>query len=92
MYFVYILENQAGRLYVGQTDNVPRRVEQHNDPQKGSGKYTHKNGPWVMVYTEHFATRAAAVTRERFIKSRKSALWIRENLLKGRASPDVHRD
>jgi len=91
MLTVYILENPQGRFYVGQTDDLDRRLAQHNDPETRSGKYTHKNGPWELVWSEKHATRSAAMRRERFIKSRKSAAWIRQYLL-GRASPDVHRD
>ena len=88
---VYVLENPQGNLYVGHTSDLDRRMRQHNDPESGSGKYTHKNGPWRLVWSETHATRAGATRRERFIKSRKSAAWIRRYLL-GRASPDVHRD
>ena len=92
MYYVYIIENPSGRFYTGQTDNIERRIQQHNDPEEGNHKYTHKSGPWCLVHLEQYETRSEAMRREKFIKSRKSAQWIRENILKGRASPDVHRD
>jgi putative endonuclease len=91
MFWVYILENPTGMFYIGQTDNLERRVKEHNTSVKGSGKFTHKNGPWKLVYHERFPNRPEAVVRERFIKSRRSAQWIRDYLL-GRASPDGHRD
>jgi len=91
MFWVYIVENPAGKLYVGQTNDPDRRLVEHNNPDRGSGKYTHKNRPWQLVHIEEYASRAEAVQRERFIKSRKSATWIRVNLI-GTASPDVHRD
>jgi len=93
-YWVYVLKNPAGRFYVGSTDNLSKRIKQHN-PQSAdynSTKYTHKNGPWELVYYESFQTRSEAMIREKFIKSRKSATWIRIHLLSGRVSPDVHRD
>ena len=31
MFWVYILENVAGRFYIGQTDDLQRRVNKHND-------------------------------------------------------------
>ena len=34
MYFVYILENSSGRFYIGQTDNLARRLSQHNQPRE----------------------------------------------------------
>lgn len=84
MFWVYILQNPQGRFYVGQTDDVERRVRQHNEPQPGLGKYTHKNGPWVLVWSEGHPSRAAAMARESEIKSWKSARTIRERLLGGK--------
>jgi len=80
---VYVLENPAGRFYVGSTDDLLGRIEQHNpSPANYDGsKYTHKNSPWQLVYHESFQTRSEAMTREKFIKSRKSATWIRIHLL-----------
>ena len=81
-FFVYVLENSAGRFYVGQTDDLERRLSQHNDPSADASKYAVKNGPWKLVWSERHDTRAGAMCRERQIKSMKSARWIRENLLR----------
>jgi len=91
VFWVYILENPDGRFYVGQTDDLPRRVARHNDPTRDKTHYTAKHGPWELVYSEPHATRSDAMQRERFIKSRKSSAWIRKHLL-GRAGPDAGRD
>ena len=69
-----------GRFYVGSTDDLEVRVRQHNSPDDLT-KYTHKNGPWTLVWSEAHPTRADAMRRERQIKAMKSARWIRENLL-----------
>jgi putative endonuclease len=84
MFWVYILQNPAGRFYIGQTDNLPIRIANHNRTDKIDGKFTRKNGPWVLVWSEEHPTRSAAMRRERQIKGMKSAKWIRENLLNGR--------
>ena len=90
---MYILEDQTtGRFYIGQTDDLERRLAQHSDNTLPTSRYTRKGGPWLVVWSERHTTRAEAVRRERFIKSRKSSAWIRRFLLGGRASPDVHRD
>jgi predicted GIY-YIG superfamily endonuclease len=80
-FWVYVLENSAGRFDIGQTDDLERRLGQHNDPSADSRKYAVKNGPWQLVWSEPHETRESAVRRERQIKSMKSARWIRENLL-----------
>jgi predicted GIY-YIG superfamily endonuclease len=84
MYWVYILQNPAGRFYVGQTDDLSTRLANHNRTDVLAGKYTRKNGPWTLVWSELHPTRSAAMERERQIKSMKSAQWIRKNLLNGR--------
>ena len=56
----------------------------HNRTDKVGGKFTRKNGPWELFWSEEHATRASAMARERQIKSMKSARWIRETLLDGR--------
>ena len=81
MFWVYVLENADGRFYVGHTDDIERRLSEHNSEEKVSSKYTHKNGPWKLVWSEEHPDRSSAMKRERFIKSRKSAAWIRKYLL-----------
>jgi putative endonuclease len=84
IYWVYILQNAGGGFYIGSSDDPDRREQEHNDVGRGSATYTHKNGPWKLVWREAHPNRAAAVARERQIKRMKSAKWIRENLLNGR--------
>ncbi len=84
MFFVYILENLEGRFYIGHTDDLEQRLANHNRTDKAFGKFTRKNGPWTLVWSEEHPNRAAAMGREREIKQMKSARWIREHLLNGR--------
>ena len=86
-----MLENPDGTFYVGQTDDLERRVAEHNNPDAAPSKYTPKHGPWRLVWSEEHPDRPSAMKRERFIKSRKSAAWIRTYLLIGRAGPDVRQ-
>jgi predicted GIY-YIG superfamily endonuclease len=84
MFWVYILQNPAGQFYIGHTDNLAARLHSHNRTDKLHGKFTRKNGPWELVWTEEHACRAAAMARERQIKAMRSARWIRDRLLNGR--------
>jgi putative endonuclease len=71
-YFTYILQSQStGRYYCGSTNDLERRLRQHNDPQYRLNKTT-KNfpGPWRAVLSEEFETRSQAMTREKQIKNR----------------------
>jgi len=55
MYRVYVIVNPDGRIYIGQTADLDRRLFQHNDPQDCLTLYTEKyRGPsmdilWVRV-------------------------------------------
>jgi putative endonuclease len=82
MFWVYILENPEGRFYVGHTDNLGRRIGSHNRTDKISTKFTRKNGPWILVWSEEHPDRASAMRREREIKNWKSTRMIRDRLLK----------
>jgi putative endonuclease len=84
MFWVYLLENPQGRFYIGHTADLQMRLHSHNRTDKLAGKFTRKNGPWELVWSEEHDTRASATVRERQIKSMKSARWIREYLLNGR--------
>jgi putative endonuclease len=80
-FWAYILENPSGGFYIGQTDDLARRLIDHNDPESPHGKYTYKHGPWKLAWSEIHSSRSSAMQRERQIKRMKSASWIREHLL-----------
>jgi len=80
-FWVYVLENLEGRFYIGQTEDLTRRISDHHEVGPSRGKFTLKNGPWTLVWSELFLDRSSAIQRERQIKSMKSARWIREKLL-----------
>jgi putative endonuclease len=75
MFHVYVLLSEKnGHLYVGSTDNVERRLFQHN---AGYSKSTRHGIPWRLVHTESLPTRAEAVTRERYYKTGKGREELR---------------
>ncbi len=81
MFWVYVLENPRGKFYVGQTENIAGRVQDHNRTDCFEGHFTRKNGPWKLVWSEAHSSRRSAMQRERRIKRMKSAKWIRVHLL-----------
>ncbi len=67
MYYVYVLESEVdGRLYKGLTQDLKRRLNQHN---KGANKSTKGFLPWKIVYSEVFETRIEARSHEKYLKS-----------------------
>ena len=73
-YTVYIIYSQKlDRYYVGYTEDLPFRLEQHNNRMSA---YTSKANDWKAVYRESFSTRKEAHKRERQIKTKKSRKYI----------------
>jgi len=72
MYFVYILECSDKSLYVGCTNNLERRLFQHNNSKKGA-HYTKIRRPVILKYSETFNDLKSARRRELEIKG-----WRRE--------------
>ncbi len=64
---VYILECSDGTLYCGWTNNLEKRLHEHNEG-KGGAKYTRGRRPVRLVYREPCPTRSDALRREREIK------------------------
>ena len=66
MNYTYILKCGDGSLYTGWTNNLEKRIIDHNTG-KGA-KYTRARLPVVLVYYEEFETKAEAMRREYAIK------------------------
>jgi putative endonuclease len=72
VYYVYILQSlKTGRLYIGHTDDLTRRLQEHNTSR--GGKYSRRNGPWKLVYSEQHPDRSSAARREQYLKSTKGS-------------------
>lgn len=66
MNYVYIVECSDGTLYTGWTNNLEKRVKDHNEG-KGA-KYTKARRPVSLVYYEEFESKEEAMKREYAIK------------------------
>ena len=66
-YFVYILECSDKTLYTGIATDVQRRLDEHNNSDKGA-KYTKIRRPLKLVYSEESENRSSASKREYEIK------------------------
>ena len=68
MFTVYILECSDKTLYVGCTNDLEKRLHQHNNSKSGA-HYTKIRRPVVLKYKESFATLLEARGREALIKT-----------------------
>ena len=71
--YLYILQNTEGKYYVGVTERLDDRLEEHN---RGQCFSTRNKGPWKIVYTELHVTKGAAMKREGQIKRKKRKSYI----------------
>jgi len=78
-FFIYVLQNQEGRLYIGLTTDLQRHIQQH---QQEEGGWTRGKGHWKLVYHETFSDRAEAMKRERNLKRGKTNRELRARLKK----------
>lgn len=76
---VYILECADTTLYVGCTNNLEKRLNEHNNSKRGA-HYTKIRRPVVLKHTETFSTLHEARKREAELKrfSRKKKLLLVE--------------
>lgn len=81
---VYILRCADNSLYTGISNDVERRLIEHNTDNKKGARYTRTRRPVDLVYAEECDDRAHASTREYHLKklSRKDKMQ-----LIGRAAP-----
>ena len=65
-WYVYIIECKDGKLYTGITNNLERRIRDHNS---GNGcRFTKYRAPVELLYSEDCLTRQESLRREAQIK------------------------
>ena len=53
-YKVYMLKTSADTFYIGQTNNLEKRLNEHKNKTKKSSKYMRSFKSFELVYTESF--------------------------------------
>jgi len=76
MFYVYILKSlKDGRNYVGYTNDLKRRVSEHNS---GKVRVTRNRRPFRPIYYEAYCNQQDATEREKYFKTG----WGRSHLKK----------
>ena len=80
MYFVYILESlkTKGKLYVGMTNDIQRRLSEHN---AGTQTYTKQHAPWEMRSYTYMENSDKAREYEKYLKSASGRAFMSKHLL-----------
>jgi len=82
-FYVYILKCNDTSYYVGHTDNIEKRIAEHNSNEYKC--YTSKRLPVEVVFVQPFGSRDEAFNAERQIKKwnrQKKEVLIEENFTK----------
>jgi len=78
MYYVYVLcSRKDKRLYIGCTDNLDRRIEEH---AVGNVESTRDRRPLKLVYYEASLNKYDAFHREKYFKMGYGRRFIKERL------------
>ena len=79
MFYVYVLYSEIyNRTYTGMTQDIERRVKEHNSKQNKSTKaYT----PWKIILKEGFDTRLNARKREKYLKTGVGREYVKSLLI-----------
>ena len=65
-WYVYIIECKDAKLYTGITNNLERRIKEHNCGN--GGRFTKYRAPVKLLYTESCPNKPQALRREAQIK------------------------
>jgi putative endonuclease len=73
-FFIYVLRSlKTGKMYTGHTNNLERRLFEHNSGLEKSTKF---GSPWKLIYQEKFSTRGEAMKREKELKTGKGREFL----------------
>jgi putative endonuclease len=80
-FFVYILRTSSNTLYIGQTNNLDKRLKEHKSGKSKSAKYLRYFKSFELVYSETLKTRHESMKRE--IQLKKWTRIKKEALIRG---------
>ncbi len=78
MYYVYILKsNKDDTRYIGATDNLKRRIQEHNS---AGSKFTTAKRPYKIIWYSAFPTKEKAYAFEHYLKSGSGQAFLQKRL------------
>jgi predicted GIY-YIG superfamily endonuclease len=80
-FWTYVIRCEDDSFYIGQTDNIVRRYEDH---LSGKAEWTATHKPVELIHWEEFKTRDEAVTREHELKTGFGRKWLKREWDAGR--------
>ena len=78
MYFIYVMKSKKDELlYTGFTDNLERRLLEHN---QGMQESTKNRAPFEVIYFERCIDKRDAINREKYLKSGWGKKYLKSRL------------
>jgi len=78
MYYTYVLRSKKDKkLYIGFTENLKLRFEQH---QKGLVESTKLRRPFMLIYYEACLNQKDATHREKYLKTSYGKRYLKSRL------------
>ena len=79
MYFVYVIKSKIdNKLYYGFTNNLKKRLENHNNKKV---KSTKSRAPFELIYYENADNIQSARQKEKYFKSGFGRKYIKNKIL-----------
>lgn len=77
MFYNYVLQNKNGKLYIGYTTDLKKRLEEHN---QGRVEATKPYRPWYLIYYEACLNIKDAKRREKYLKTTQGQRLLKRRL------------
>ncbi|MBW2006029.1 MAG: GIY-YIG nuclease family protein, partial [Deltaproteobacteria bacterium] len=80
LFWVYVLKCKDDSFYIGQTDDIKRRIDDH---KKGKVSWTKSKWPIEIILLEEYSSRKEAVNREKNLKTGFGKKWLKREYTEG---------
>jgi len=80
LFWVYVLKCKDDSFYIGQTDDIKRRIDDH---KKGKVSWTKSKLPIEIILLEEYSSRKEAVNREKNLKTGFGRKWLKREYTEG---------
>ena len=78
MFYVYVIESvKSNDLYVGFTNDLKRRLTEHNQGLNVSTKF---GKPWRLIHYEAYLNEQDAMRREKYLKTNQGSRLLKRML------------
>lgn len=77
MYYVYLLLLGNRQIYTGLSNNLRRRVREH---ESGKVRSTRKRGPVRLIHYEAYLEKSDAERREKYLKTTEGKYFLKQQI------------